>query len=209
MAYRPRAMVSWATSLEMLRMMAMPAWGGLQTVLKEEKATTWRWILTHHTSQSCLPRKEGGVVESLAGLDTVRSRTPAFSQKQFTRSGFNWTCCSSLMIRIYRPWGFHLWCVAPLRSPHWYLLRRTCASRSLHFCLPLPLRRFMWHQHQCGTLSGYELQRRNSTTAWMYHPWALGQHSTLATHVAPTSHLQAGTKCQPLYAKAIPQSHPR
>ena len=82
MAYRPQgAMVSWATSLEMLRMMAMPAWGGLQTVLKEEKATTWRRILTHHTSQSCPPRKEGGVVESLAGLDTVqRSRIPAFSQ---------------------------------------------------------------------------------------------------------------------------------
>ena len=82
MAYRPQgAMVSWATSLEMLRMMAMPAWGGLQTVLKEEKAITWRRILTHHTSQSCPPRKEGGVVESLAGLDTVqRSRIPAFSQ---------------------------------------------------------------------------------------------------------------------------------
>ena len=63
----------WDTSPEMSRMMALPGWADLQVVLKEEKATTWRHILAHHTSRCCQPQKLGGVVESLkeAGLDRV------------------------------------------------------------------------------------------------------------------------------------------
>ena len=85
MAYRPQgAMVSWATSLEMLHMMAMRGWGGLQTVLKEEIATTWKRIFAHHTWQCCRPHNEGGDVERLkeVGWVTVRSRYPAFSQNR-------------------------------------------------------------------------------------------------------------------------------
>ena len=54
-------------------MMSLPGWADLQVVLKEEKATAWRWILAHQTSRCCQPHKQGGVVESLkdAGLDRV------------------------------------------------------------------------------------------------------------------------------------------
>ena len=63
----------WDTSPEMSRMMSLPGWAELQEVIKEEKATLWRWLLSHHTSRCCQPRKQGGVVESLkeAGLDRV------------------------------------------------------------------------------------------------------------------------------------------
>jgi len=63
----------WDTSPEMSRMMSLPGWAELQEVIKEEKATLWRWLLAHHTSQCCQPRKQGGVVESSkeAGLDRV------------------------------------------------------------------------------------------------------------------------------------------
>ena len=63
----------WDTSPEMSRMMSLPGWAELQEVIKQEKLTLWRWLLSHHTSRCCQPRKQGGVVESLkeAGLDRV------------------------------------------------------------------------------------------------------------------------------------------
>ena len=63
----------WDTSPETSRMMSLPGWAELQEVIKQEKLTLWRWLLSHHTSRCCQPRKQGGVVESLkeAGLDRV------------------------------------------------------------------------------------------------------------------------------------------
>ncbi len=63
---------------EMQVMMALAEWPELLRVAAEDKATSWRHLLAIHTSTSCMPQHNGGIVPSLKaiGLDTNLAPPP-------------------------------------------------------------------------------------------------------------------------------------
>ena len=148
-------------------------------------------------------------MESLkeAGLVTVRSRTPAFSQNPVYQ------------VRVqldlwFEPDDTHLPAsgIPPLvccsTESTLVLAQENVRLEIFTFLLAIAPQKVYVASASMRNIERVRAAAQEFHDSLGLPSWALGQHSTLATNVAPTSHLQGSTMCQPLHPPAIPESRP-